>query len=232
MAGQSRELVDPCFLIRHPRGDLIWDAGFPDEIAEMPDGMQIPQLGATIRVPVTLASQLQQVNVAPGEVEFISFSHSHTDHVGNAAMFASAVWIVDPDERTHMFRPEARADAQGFQYVAHLENAETRLIEQDRYDVFGDGSVVIIQTPGHTPGHTILLVRLPNAGNVLLTGDMHHLAESRERRLVPRLNADREQTLQSMALVDRIEAEEEARVVRQHVTEDLRALPRFPEALN
>lgn len=232
LAGVARNLVDPCFLIRHPDGDLMWDMGFPDAVAEMPNGLQV--MGATVTMPVTLASQLQQLNLTPADIEFISVSHSHGDHVGNAGLFApTATWIVDADERAHMFRDEARADAQGWPLVAPLENAQTILIEGDaRHDVFGDGSVTIIQAPGHTPGHTVLLVRTANSGNVLLTGDMWHLAESRERRLVPRFNVDRAQTLASMERVETIAAEENARIIRQHVAEDIEALPRFPEALN
>src|SRR5690606_14765514 len=90
----------------------------------------------------------------------------------------------------------------------------------------------IIQTPGHTPGHTVLLVRLPNAGPVLLTGDMFHLAESRERHLVPSFNTDREQTIASQATIERIATETGARVVRQHVPEDFASIPAFPAALN
>lgn len=234
LAGVARDFVDPCYLIRHPNGDLIWDMGFPDALAQSPEGMRIESLGAVVTMPVTLASQLQQLNLTPADIEFISVSHSHTDHVGNAALFApTATWIVDADERAHMFRDAARADAQSWQYVAPLENAQTTLIEGDaRHDVFGDGSVAIIQTPGHTPGHAVLLVRTANSGNVLLTGDMFHLAESRERRLVPRFNFNRDQTLASMDLVEQLATQESARVVRQHVAEDFTALPRFPEALN
>ncbi len=78
----------------------------------------------------------------------------------------------------------------------------------------------------------MLLVNLPNAGPVLLTGDMWHLAESRERRLVPSFNTDRAQTLASMDKVEALAAETDARVIRQHVQEDFDALPRFPDALN
>lgn len=232
MAGVARELVAPCFLIRHPDGDLIWDAGFSDAIHDMPNGLQVPGIGAQVTVPTTMASQLAQLGVAPGDIDFISFSHSHGDHVGNAALFTNARWIVDPDERAHMFRDAARASPE-FAGIAHLESVTPILIEGDaRHDVFGDGSVVIIQAPGHTPGHTILLVRLPNAGAVLLTGDMYHLAESRERRLVPRFNFNRDQTLASMQMIDTLATQENARVIRQHVPEDIAALPRFPEALN
>jgi N-acyl homoserine lactone hydrolase len=231
-AGQSRTLVDPCYLIRHPSGDLIWDTGFPDAVAGMEGGLQLQEMGAHVTMESTLVEQLAQLELTPGDVEFVSFSHAHGDHTGNGNLFASSTWIVDPDERTYLFRPEARADVQSFSAYSQLENAQTQLIEEASYDVFGDGSVVIYQAPGHTPGHAVLLVRLPNAGGVLLTGDMYHLAESRERRTVPRFNVDRAQTLASMDLVERLATENNALVIRQHVQEDFDALPRFPEALN
>jgi len=231
-AGQSRTLVDPCYLIRHPSGDLIWDTGFPDAVAGMEGGLQIQEMDAHVTMERTLVEQLAQLELTPADVEFVSFSHAHGDHTGNGNLFASSTWIVDPDERTYLFRPEARADAQSFAAYSQLENAETQLIEAESYDVFGDGSVVIYQAPGHTPGHAVLLLRLPNAGTVLLTGDMYHLAESRERRTVPRFNVDRAQTLASMDLVERLATENNALVIRQHVQEDFDAVPRFPEALN
>jgi glyoxylase-like metal-dependent hydrolase (beta-lactamase superfamily II) len=233
LAGQSRELVDPCFLIRHTDGDLIWDTGFPDAVADMPNGLDLPDMGTRVTMSAKLADQLAQLGLAPADVEFVSFSHAHGDHTGNGNLFAASTWIVDADERAYMFREEARADAQSFSAYNQLENAETRLIEGDaEHDVFGDGSVRIIQAPGHTPGHAVLLVTLANAGPVLLTGDMWHLAESRERRLVPRFNVDRAQTIASMDKVEALAAETNARVIRQHVAEDIAALPRFPEALN
>lgn len=232
-AGQSRELIVPCYLIRHPSGDLIWDTGLPEAIADMPNGISPPGFPARMTVPVKLSAQLAELNLTPADIEFVSFSHMHSDHTGNGNLFAHSTWIADVDERTRMFDAEHRADPTDFNNYNQLENAQTRLIEGDGdYDVFGDGSVTIIQAPGHTPGHTVLLVRLPNAGPILLTGDMWHLAESRERRTVPRFNTDRAQTLASMDKVERIATETGARVVRQHVMEDFTSLPTFPEALN
>jgi glyoxylase-like metal-dependent hydrolase (beta-lactamase superfamily II) len=233
LAGQSRALVVPCYLIRHPSGDLIWDTGLPMAIADMPDGWRPEGYPMHFEVPVTLNDQLAQLGLTPADIEFVSFSHMHSDHSGNGNLFAASTWIVDADERERMFDAEHRADPQDFNNYNQLENAETRLIEGDGdYDVFGDGSVRIIQAPGHTPGHTVLMVRLPNAGAVLLTGDMWHLAESRERRLVATFNTDRVQTLASMDKVEALASDNDALVVRQHVQEDFDALPRFPEALN
>ena len=184
-------------------------------------------------MPVKLTAQLAQLNLTPADIEYVSFSHMHSDHTGNGNLFVHSTWIVDVDERTRMFDAEHRADPQDFNNYNQLESAETRLIEGDGdYDVFGDGSVVIIQAPGHTPGHTILRLNLRNAGTVLLTGDLWHLRESRERRTVPRFNTDRAQTLASMDKVEALAAETHARVIRQHVREDFDALPHFPQALN
>jgi glyoxylase-like metal-dependent hydrolase (beta-lactamase superfamily II) len=146
-------------------------------------------------------------------------------------LFAASTWLVDPAERAYAFRAEARADAQQFAAYAALENARTTLIETDAYDVFGDGSVTIHKTPGHTPGHTVLLVKLAEAGPILLTGDMFHIAESRAERRVPRFNVDRAETLRSMDKVEALASASSARVVRQHVPEDFAALPAFPAAL-
>jgi glyoxylase-like metal-dependent hydrolase (beta-lactamase superfamily II) len=232
-AGQARTLVDPCYLIRHPSGDLIWDTGFSDAVADMESGLDLPQMGAHIVMERKLVDQLAELGLTPADIEFVSFSHAHADHTGNGNLFAGSTWIVDADERAYLFRPEARADAQSFGFYSQLENAQTRLIEGDGdFDVFGDGSVVVVQAPGHTPGHTILRVNLANAGTVLLTGDLWHLAESRERRTVPRFNVDRAQTLASMDKVEALARQTDARVVRQHVAEDFEALPRFPAALN
>ena len=128
-----------------------------------------------------------------------------------------------------MFDEESRATQAMDDYGA-LEQAETVLISED-HDVFGEGSVQIIQSPGHTPGHTVLLVRLVDGGPILLSGDLWHLAESRAHRRVPIFNTDRAQTLASMAKVEALVAETGARVIIQHAADDIATLPRFPDYL-
>jgi glyoxylase-like metal-dependent hydrolase (beta-lactamase superfamily II) len=228
--GQARELVDPCYLVRHANGDLIWDAGLPDSMLESPEGVDNGPFH--LSVSAGLAAQLAQLGLAPEDIDYLSMSHSHFDHLGNAALFTQANWIVDADEHAYMFRDEARAN-ELFPHYSALETFNTTLIEGDaEHDVFGDGSVVIVQAPGHTPGHTILKLSLANAGTVLLTGDMYHMAESRADRRVPVFNTDRVQTLASMDMIEALAAETNARIVRQHVPEDFAALPTFPAALD
>lgn len=217
------KMVVPCYLVRHPKGDLIWDTGLPAQTNETAG------MGGKPGRP--LADQLKDLGLTPADIEYVSVSHSHFDHIGQAGLFAGGTWIVDPDEKAYAFSDSARKNTGTFAGYAALENAKTILIEQPSHDVFGDKSVVIHQAPGHTPGHTVLLVRPKGSDPVLLTGDLWHIAESREHKRVPRFNVDRAKTLESYALAEKLAAENKARVVRQHVPEDFDMLPKFPEPL-
>lgn len=226
--GIARNMVIPCYLIRHPQGDLLWDTGVPEAIADRPGGVG----PGGITVARKLTAQLADLGLTPADIEYLSISHSHFDHIGNAGRFATATWIVDPDEKAHAFRAAARGNAAEFGAYSALETSQVRLVEGDApFDVFGDGRVQVVPAPGHTPGHTVLLVRLAQAGPVLLTGDLWHIAESRAAKRVPRFNTNRAQTLVSYAAVEALAAREGARVVRQHVPEDFTSLPAFPAGL-
>lgn len=215
----AKKMVVPCYLIRHPKGDLIWDTGLPQGSTAAP-GAAAP----------TLIDQLKQLDLTPADIEYLSVSHSHFDHIGNAGKFASSTWIVDPDEKAYAFSEQARKNTAQFAAYAALETSKAALIETPTHDVFGDKSVVIYQAPGHTPGHTVLLLRL-KSGAVLLTGDLWHIAESRPNRRVPRFNTNRADTLKTMDMVEALAKETKARVVLEHVPEDFDSLPKFPEPL-
>jgi N-acyl homoserine lactone hydrolase len=218
--GRRIDLPAPCFLIRHPEGDLMWESGISRTRTD---------LEVEVEFGATLEEQLAELGLTPAGIRFLVVSHGHWDHSGNAGLFASSTWIVNPDERAAMFDDEMRATQAMDDYGA-LEQAETILIT-DEHDVFGDGSVQIIQSPGHTPGHTVLLVRMADAGPILLSGDLWHLAESRAERRVPPFNFDRAQTLASMDKVEEIVEATGARVVIQHEADEVAALPRFPDYL-
>lgn len=226
-AGQQASMVDTCYLIRHPDGDLIWDTGVPEAWADIPEGVSSPPF--TLKMPITLTAQLAELGLTPEDIELASISHSHFDHVGNANLFAHATWILDEDERAFMFRDEERA-SDNFANFNQIENAETRIIPDDEdYDVFGDGSVVLIAAPGHTPGHRVALVRLPQTGPVLLAGDLWHFHESADPRRVPRFNTDHDETIAAMDKIEALAHETGAKVVMQHVRADFESLPPFPE---
>lgn len=238
--GVSRAMVNPCYLIRHGSDYLMWDLGMPDSLA-VSRGRLVPRGGVVLTMSRTLVSQLAELYLKPTDIKFVAISHSHFDHIGNGGLFKRATFLVDEREHSFMFRTDARKDALEIvgihaQALANaysvLEKSKSvKIRHAEPYDVFGDDSVTIYPAPGHTPGHRVLLVRLPQAGAVLLTGDMYHLAESREKRTVPRRN-DRAQTLVSINMVEELAAETGARVIRQHVAEDFSSLPAFPEALH
>lgn len=225
--GKPARLSDPCFLIRHPGGDLVWDAGIPPAMASAP-GATLPIITYRAR---TLPQQLAELSLTPADIEFFSVSHSHYDHVGEANLFAASTWVVDPAERDWMFRPDARK-AQAFATYDKLEAARTTLMDTDKpYDLFGDGSVVMYPAHGHTPGHRVLLVKLPKSGPILLAGDMWHLAEAQTLRTVPANNTDKAETLRSMDKVEALQRETGARLIRQHVPIDVDPLPKSPTPL-
>lgn len=228
--GRTNAASVMCFLIRHPDGDLLWDAGLPVAVNEAgEEGVTSGPFG--LAMPKTIEGQLSEIGLTVEDIDYFTPSHSHFDHIGDANRFAGATLLIDKDERAHMFREEARADEQSFPLYSALEDAETIEFDGD-YDVFGDGSVKILAMPGHTPGHTSLLLQLENEGPVLLSGDLYHLQESREKRLVPKFNTSVEDTLDSMDRFEEIAEETGARVIIQHVMADYEALPRLPGYLD
>ncbi len=227
--GRSDSFVDACFLIRHPSGDLLWDAGLPDALNAAPDGVTSPPF--TLKVPKTLTGQLERIGVPPDYVEYFSISHSHFDHVGNANLFKNSTFIVNEKERDHMFRAEARANAQDFANYADLEAAK-KISFTDSYDVFGDKSVIVISMPGHTPGHSVLFIDLEHSGPILLSGDLYHLTEAREKKTIPVFNTDADETLASMQKFEDLATAGGARVIIQHEDADFNNLPRAPAYLD
>jgi N-acyl homoserine lactone hydrolase len=224
--GKPGKLSDPCFLIRHPKGDLVWDAGIPKSLASPPGA----NLMVTNYRDKTIDEQLAQLSLTTADIEYFAISHSHYDHVGDANFFAGSTWVVDTNEREWMFRPDARK-ALAFANYDKLETAKTQLIESGKdLDLFGDGTVMMIPAYGHTPGHRVLLVRTANSGAYLLAGDMWHLADAQKLRTVPGGNTDKAETLRSMDKVEALAATTPATLIRQHVPEDIAALPAFPSA--
>jgi len=187
--GKSIEFSDNCYLIRHAKGLLLWDTGIPDAVAAMPDGMVVANGAITQRRTKTLAAQLVEIGVKPADIAYVAVSHTHGDHVGNLALFPSSTILIQGTEYEWAMTQPVKPAFAATQPIEKLTG--------DR-DVFGDGSVMILSTPGHTPGHQSLLVVLAKSGPVLLSGDAVHLRDNWENRRVPSMNTNREQTLASM----------------------------------
>ena len=205
----SVNMSDPCFLVVHPRGTLLWDTGLNDDVYTRPEGG-----GARHdKIDKSLKSQLAEIGYRPSDITYLAISHLHADHSGNANDYAGSTWIAQKAERDFMFGGNLPATVVPREYMA-LKDSKTILIEGD-HDVFGDGSVTLIFTPGHTPGHQSLLVKLPKTGPVVLTGDLYHFPAERTRHTFP--IADRqEQTAASRAKLEALIQKTGAQLWIQH----------------
>lgn len=213
----AKQLMVSCYLIRHPKGDLLWDAGIGDQFAGRRGVALLP--GFIAHVPVTLASQLQRLGTRVDRIGLLAFSHEHIDHIGNANALTGATWLLNPVEHRWTTAQDGK-DGLPPPLLARSSSATVRWIDADDYDVFGDGTVRIIKAPGHTPGHQILFVRPATGAPIILAGDLWHTWDNYSFNRVPRFNVSREDTLASMKLVRDLAARYGARIVLGHSPED------------
>src|SRR5436190_625051 len=206
-----------CYLIKHGDDYMVWDTGFAP--------------GSNPNAPkVGIVEYLAQAKVKPEQVKYVGISHFHGDHTGQLAPFTNATLLIgkgDWDGATST-PPAQGANVAGLKpFMGSDRKAEA--LTNDK-DVFSDGSVLILRTPGHTPGHQALLVRLKEKGAVLLTGDLFHFRENYESSGQPWFNHDRAQTSASMDRFKTLAKNLNATVIIQHDMRDIGKLPPFPAA--
>jgi N-acyl homoserine lactone hydrolase len=190
----------PCFLVVHPKGTMMWDVGVVPDSDFKADGAPVVQ--GFIEVAKPLKPQLEALGYEPQDIKYLAFSHYHIDHTANANMFAASTWLVAQAERDIMFSDKP-APVRTEKNFAALKNSKTKILPATAdYDVFGDGTVIIKQTPGHTPGHQVLFLKLPKTGPVLVAGDLYHYNEERNTDHVPNFEYNKEQSLASRAKIE------------------------------
>ncbi len=218
--GKSMDFVDNCYLIKHAQGWFLWDTGIADEVAAMPNGLAPADPRAvTWHRPKTLAAQLDQLGVKPSDIQAIGISHTHPDHIGNVEMFPNAMLYVQ----------KAEYEWPGANSVPRFKPEHPVIkLEGDR-DVFGDGSVTVLSTPGHTPGHQSLLVKLPHTGAIILSGDAVHFKSNWENRGVPVNNFSKDLTLVSMQKISDGLTKEKAQLWINHDKAQRDGLKMSPE---
>ena len=173
---------DPCFLVVHPKGILLFDTGLPDSHVGRPIYENMMGREGILKF-TTLTGELANIGVTPAMITYLAISHSHWDHVGNANAFAGSTWLARKAEYDFMFGPSANKVA--LPNYRALEHAPRIQFIDGDYDVFGDGSVVLLSTPGHSPGHQSLYVKLAHTGAVVISGDLYHYSAERSRNRVP-----------------------------------------------
>jgi glyoxylase-like metal-dependent hydrolase (beta-lactamase superfamily II) len=224
--GEQVTLTCNAYLMRRAGEWTLWDTGIDDAIASASGGRVIAHgiRGIVVR---TIARQLADIGITPADVSRVVLSHAHFDHVGNASLFKHATWHIQRREHEAMFGADWQRHGYAPALYADLAQARIELMDGD-HDIFGDGSVQVISTPGHTPGHCSLLVRLTKTGPVLLSADVAHDSYNMEHRCVPTMNADAEASLQSMHRIAMMVREERAQLWLNHDTVQAATIPHAP----
>lgn len=223
--GMKKELADGCYLIRHGDTLMLWDTGLPAELAGKP-----PQSGGGFMLGLkrSLADQLAELGLSPADIDLVGISHYHVDHTGQLPVFANARLLIGKGDWDAVVAKADDVDPAPFAPWLR-PGARVQPVSGD-HDVFGDGSVVMLDLPGHTPGHHGLRVNLAETGPVLLTGDVTHFAENYANDGVPTWNTDPKASVASIGRFKQMARDTGARVVIQHEPADIAKLPGFPEA--
>jgi len=223
--GRAGSIVVPCFIIRHPKGTLVWDAGLGDNLVGKP-GNEINN-GVRAVVRTTLVDQLRSIGLTPADFTYLAFSHLHLDHTGNANLFGSATWIMNRAELNAALNvpPPFAVVVSTFD---GYKSAKRQMIDSD-YDVFGDGTVVLMSAPGHTPGHQVLAVKLAKRGTVVLAGDLYHYPEERTTGRIPTFEYDADQSRAARAKIEQFLKDNKAELWIEHDIATHASLPRSPQ---
>ena len=215
--GLMVQLVFSCYLIKHGDDYMVWDTGH-----SLSAGAVAPK--------VSLIDQLAQLQIKPEQIRYVGISHYHPDHTGQASSFPQATLLIGKGDWDVLTSPKPPANANPAPFALWISGGgKVEPVPLDK-DVFGDGSVTMLATPGHTPGHHSMLVRLRQTGAVLITGDVAHFHENYDTDGVPPFNTSRAESLASLDRFKKIAANAKATVIIQHDGRDVAKLPAFPAA--
>ena len=209
------QFVFSCYLVKHGDDYLLWDTGH---------AMTAPNVAPK----VSLVDFLAKLDVKPEQIKYVGISHYHADHTGQVASFPKATVLIGQGDWDAITSPKPAQGVNFKPFEAWIKGeSKVEPLTLDK-DVFEDGSVIVLRTPGHTPGHSSLLVKLPQTGAVVLSGDAMHFRENYDAFGVPSFNYDRAQTVASMERINKIAANLKATVIIQHDARDVEKLPAYP----
>ncbi len=209
------QFVFSCYVIKHDNDYLLWDTGH---------SMTAPNVAPK----VSIVDQLAKIDIKPDQIKYVGISHYHADHTGQVASFPKATLLIGSKEWEAISAPTPAAGVNFKPFEGWIKGENKVEPQPLDKDVFGDGTVIVLRTPGHTPGHQALLVKLPQAGAFILTGDAVHFRENLDSDGVPAFNFDRAQTVASMERIKKIAANLKGSIIIQHDARDIGKLPTFP----
>jgi N-acyl homoserine lactone hydrolase len=231
--GRTIAFSSTCWLIKRGSTWLLWDTGVPESTLNDPKGWStLPEL-IVYHLDRSITDQLAEIGLKPNDITYVAISHTHGDHIGNLGLFPNSTILMQRAEYTWISSPDGpNANVNQLKALARKlmgSPKHLQLLDGDT-DVFGDGSVTLVSTPGHTPGHQSLLVHLKNSGFIILSGDVVHLEENFEKNIVPSLNTDKAASIASMGRIRRMMATYEAKLFINHdkaQSDTLKLIPAF-----
>ena len=210
-----------CYLIAHGDRYLLWDTGASRRA--------LNNAHPVVKLDRTISDQLAQIGVKPEQVEYIGISHYHGDHTGQATQFPKAKLLIGAGDVEALRRPSPPPGTAPTHIQPWLDGqSQLEALREDK-DVFGDERVVMLMTPGHTPGHSVLLVKLAT-GPVILAGDLWFSHADALNGRMPDFNTSRAETAASRERIARMAEKLEAVIIVQHELDDIAKLPAFPQA--
>jgi N-acyl homoserine lactone hydrolase len=231
--GKSIEFSSTCYLIQHESEYIMWDTGVPETAIGDPKGWStLPSL-IVYHLDRTISSQLAQIGLKPSDIDYVLVSHTHGDHIGNVGLFPDATVVMQQAEYEWINSPPpSDPNLNTLVQLARKLLGHPRRLElvTGDVDLFRDGSVRLLSTPGHTPGSQSLMVHLGKTGYVILSGDVAHLEDNFERDIVPVLNVDKPESISSMDRIKQIMTEYDAQLFinhDKHQADKLKLLPNF-----
>lgn len=222
----NTDVVMVSYLIVHPKGTLMWDSGGIPDSAFKTDGTEVKS--GVMTADHELLPQLAAAGYTPKDITYFALSHYHSDHTGNANAFAGSTWIVQKAERDAMFADKPGQIMATATFSA-LKDAKTKILNNENYDVFGDGTVVIKSAPGHTPGHQVLFVKLKKTGPVILAGDLYHYPIERTTGRVPTFEFNADESRTSRQKIEAFVKQTGAKLWIEHDAPTFASLPKAPK---
>lgn len=231
--GEPYEIPVPWYLITHPRGNVVIDGGTAVECASDPRGHwgnAVDVYWPVLQEQQGCLSQLRQLGVEEDSIRFVLQSHLHLDHTGAVGRLPNATYVVQRAEYQYAFAPDWFAALGYIRKDFDRPGLKWQFLEgetSDYYDLYGDGSIVLIWTPGHAPGHQSFLITLPRSGRVLLTVDAAYTMDHWEEKALPGFLTSAVEAARSVRKLRALADKTDALVVTGH---DPDAWPRFKHA--
>jgi N-acyl homoserine lactone hydrolase len=238
--GGDGELITnptPWYLVTHPRGNVVIDGGNAPEVANdyRTHWGSITDVSTPEMAPdEALLPALERAGFDPESVRWIVQTHLHLDHTGALAVidrFPNAEVLVRRTEYAWAHAPASYAELGYCQKDYVKPGIPWVLLEdtEDGYDLFGDGTLRCWWTPGHTPGHMSIEVKLPSGGSFLLAADAAATIDHLHERKLPAFNVSVDDAINSVRKLRRLAWRSEATIVAGHDPDQWPTLVHAPE---